>query len=292
MSNTQLLRRRIKSISNTRQITKAMELVAASKMRKAQNQVLLSRPYAHVIDHVLQTLGSGIDRKHHPLLRNTSPQNKKKVAFVLIAPDKGLAGSLVTNIMRETLQFINNNNENELNVITVERKARDFILKTGASIIADFASLQSPPTLRDTNPIARLIIDGFTKGSFDEVYIAYTRFINTVSQKPIINKILPIDNTKQNQQDIPSQEESVDFKFEPSSGEILESLLPRYIEIGIYQAAAEASASEHSARMVAMKNASDNAKDIIYDLQLTYNTTRQGAITQELAEVTAGANAI
>ncbi|OIP06424.1 ATP synthase F1 subunit gamma [Candidatus Berkelbacteria bacterium CG06_land_8_20_14_3_00_43_10] len=291
MSNTQQLRRRIKSISNTRQITKAMELVAASKMRKAQNQVLASRPYSNVIEYVLGTVGSGVDRTKHPLLRTGHRGPTQKIAFILIAPDKGLAGSLVTNIMRETLQFINQNNTHELNVITIERKARDFILKTGNTIIADFASLQSPPTLRDTNPIARLVIDGYTKKTFDQVYIGYTHFINTVSQKPIIKKILPIENTKPDQ-DESARNDSVEFRFEPSPDDILESLLPRYIEVEIYQAVAEAAASEHSARMVAMKNASDNAKDIIYDLQLTYNTTRQGAITQELAEVTAGANAV
>lgn len=291
MSNTQQLRRRIKSISNTRQITKAMELVAASKMRKAQNQVLASRPYSNVIEYVLHAVGSGVERTKHPLLRSSQSGPTQKIAFILIAPDKGLAGSLVSNIMRETLQFINQNNANELHVITIERKARDFILKTGKTIVADFASLQSPPTLRDTNPIARLVIDGFTQNTFDQVYIAYTHFINTVSQKPVIKKILPIENS-QPEHDESAQSGTREFNFEPSSDDILESLLPRYIEVEIYQAVAEAAASEHSARMVAMKNASDNAKDIIYDLQLTYNTTRQGAITQELAEVTAGANAI
>lgn len=291
MSNTQQLRRRIKSISNTRQITKAMELVAASKMRKAQNQVIASRPYARVVEHVLHAVGAGVERSKHPLLRLESMNDVKNVAFVLIAPDKGLAGSLVTNIMRETLQFFTQNT-NELHVITVERKARDFILKMGKHISADFDSLQSPPTMRDTNPIARLVIDSFTQGLYDEVYIAYTHFINTVTQKSIIKKILPIENPQQNPEEASENEDRGEVRFEPSSDDILESLLPRYIEIELYQAVSEAAASEHSARMVAMKNASDNAKDIIYDLQLTYNTTRQGAITQELAEVTAGANAM
>lgn len=312
MSNTQLLRRRIKSISNTRQITKAMELVAASKMRKAQTQVLASRPYNSSLNNLIMNIYNKIDRNLHPLLQ-IPESGRRNVGIILIAPSRGLAGSLVNNLMRATLQFmssINSDNDNRGNqhkakdesfsigIVTVEKKARDFAQKIHTNIIADFQKIESPPSIRDTNPIAHIIIDGYKNGTLTEIYLAYAHYINTVSQKPTIKKILPIEHENGNAEkvenhDINSElEKAAEFSFEPNPDDILDILLPRYIEMEVYQAVLEATASEHSARMVAMKNASDNAKELINDLQLTYNSTRQAAITQELAEVSAGANAL
>ncbi|MCL5411664.1 MAG: F0F1 ATP synthase subunit gamma [Patescibacteria group bacterium] len=323
MASTREIRRRIKSIKNTAQITKAMQLVAASKMRRAQAQVLAGRPYNELMNELLGSLSGKIDRSLHPLLATKVEEKNRKIGIILIGPSRGLAGGLMSNLIRSTVNFIEKNelaagkkiktqykeayelkeeieveglvNEVEstsFGVITVERKARDFILKLGHKLIGDFQKLNSPPTMFDTNPIAKIAMESFLDGTFTDVYLVYPHFVNTMTQKVVIKKILPIEESslrvKEESEDVIVSE----YTFEPKPNELLKALLPHFVEMEVYQAVLEAAASEHSARMVAMKSATDNAEEIIDDLTLTYNQVRQAAITQELLEITSAAAAL
>jgi len=293
------LKRRIKSVKNISQVTRAMQMVAASRMRRAQEQTLASRPYAAKAWEVLTHLASqrGDTEQLHPLL--THRDEIKKIAIILITADKGLAGAYNSNMIRATTRFMSEHNQQEANLITVGRKGRDFMVRYGRNVVAEFTDLPARPTTLDIGPIARLAVDGFLMGEYDEVYLAYTQFVNTLQQNPTIDLLLPIHaghvEGKVTGQHL-SQEDMIpgpaEYVYEPDPSTLLDTILPRFTELQVYQAVLEATASEHSARMVAMRNATENAKDLISDLTLTYNKVRQDAITKEMLDIAGGAEAL
>ena len=282
MANTKDIRRRIKSIRNIGQLTKAMQMVAASKMRKAQQHALAGRPYASLMNKVLVSLQKRTDPKSHPLL-NIRPVKKELV--LIISTDKGLAGALNTNLFREASHF-----DASIGVFVVTgRKAKQFVTRTKRELIADF-ELKDNPSFVETKAVSKFVTEKFLNGEVDKVSVLYTQFINTVNQKPVLRSLLPISAF-----DLPKGElaeggnEEVDvmasYVFEPNAEAVLDVMLPYYIQYQVFQMILDARASEHSARMVAMKNATDNAAQFIKDLTLEYNKMRQASITTELLEI-------
>ena len=284
MANIRLIRRRIKGIQNTAKITKAMEMIAASKMRRAQERGLAGRPYSEKITQVLAALAAlpMEERALHPLLQR---RPVAKISVVHITPDRGLAGGLVSNINRKTASFILEGSV-PVNIIAIGRKGFDFLRRTGQNIIAEFTGLGDRPSLIDTLPISHIIINDFSTAAVDEVYLAYTQFVNTMVQKPVMEKILPVEPAP-----IPAPE-NVDYIYEPGPDKVLGGLLPRFVEMQVYHHILEAIASEQSARMVAMRNATESAIELIDDLTLAYNKARQEMITRELLDITGGAVAL
>jgi F-type H+-transporting ATPase subunit gamma len=292
------IRRRIKSVKNISQVTRAMQMVAASKMRRAQEQALSSRPYAAKAWEILTHLSSqrGNVEQLHPLL-NQRPEIKN-VAIIMVTSDKGLAGAYNGNIIRAVTRFMRDNQQENAALVAVGRKGRDFMLRFGRNVVAEFTDLPARPSSLDARPLARIAIDGFLSGEYDEVYLAYTDFVNTLSQLPTVRLLLPIKpgsadgmvmREYMNQESTMSK---VDYIYEPSAETLLDTLLPRFTELQIYQALLEALASEHSARMVAMRSATENAKELIGDLTLSYNKARQEAITNEMLDIAGGAEAL
>jgi F-type H+-transporting ATPase subunit gamma len=284
LANIRLIRRRIKGIQNTAKITKAMEMIAASKMRRAQERGLAGRPYSEKITQVLSALAAlpMEERALHPLLQR---RPVAKISVVHITPDRGLAGGLVSNINRKTASFILEGSV-PVNIIAIGRKGFDFLRRTGQNIIAEFTGLGDRPSLIDTLPISHIVIDDFSSAAVDEVYLAYTQFVNTMVQKPVMEKILPVEPAP-----IPAPE-NVDYIYEPGPDKVLGGLLPRFVEMQVYHHILEAIASEQSARMVAMRNATESAIELIDDLTLAYNKARQEMITRELLDITGGAVAL
>ncbi|MDD4923347.1 MAG: ATP synthase F1 subunit gamma [Dehalococcoidales bacterium] len=284
MANIRLIRRRIKGVKNIAKITKAMEMIAASKMRKAQEHGLAGRPYSEKITQVISDLmavSSG--QALHPCL--TAREEVKKITIIHITPDRGLAGGLVGNINRMTARFILEKNA-KAGVIAVGRKGLDFLRRTGRQIEAEFTGLGDYPDLLATLPISHIVLDEYPRGETDEVYIAYTKFINTMSQEAVIEKLLPVEPAE-----IPPTE-NVEYIYEPNASAVLDGLIPRFVEMQVYHAILESIASEQSARMVAMRNATQNAKELIEDLTLVYNKVRQEMITNELLDITGGTAAL
>ena len=282
MANTQDIRRRIKSIRNTAQITKAMQMVAASKMRRAQQSALAGRPYAALMNTVLVSLQQRSDPKLHPLLR---VREVKKELVLIISTDKGLAGALNTNLLREVARF----DDAKAGYVVSGRKARQFVARTKRDLLADF-ELKDSPAFIETKPIAQFCIEKFLSGEVDKVSAIYTHFINTINQQPVVRTLLPISNFDLPQDSATetagsSADPMVGYTFEPTPEDVLDVMLPYYIQYQVYQMILDARASEHSARMVAMKNATDNAKEFIKDLTLEYNKMRQASITTELLEI-------
>jgi F-type H+-transporting ATPase subunit gamma len=282
MANTQDIRRRIRSIRNTAQITKAMQMVAASKMRKAQQQALAGRPYAGLMNKVFVSLQKRTDPRLHPLLE-IRPVNKELV--LIISTDKGLCGALNTNLFREAGNF----DQAKTAFIVTGKKARQFIARTKRELLADF-ELKDSPSFLETKPIGRFCMEKFVRREVDKVSVLYTHFINTINQRPVLQTLLPISSF-----DLPKGEASeaqsegtdpmIGYIFEPNAEVVLDVMLPYYISFQVFQMILDARASEHSARMVAMKNATDAANDFIKDLTLEYNKMRQASITTELLEI-------
>jgi F-type H+-transporting ATPase subunit gamma len=283
MANTQDIRRRIKSIRNTAQITKAMQMVAASKMRRAQQMALAGRPYAYLMNKVLVSLQQRTDPNLHPLLEI---RPLKKELILIISTDKGLAGALNTNLFRELSGI-----EADKTIFVVSgRKARQFVARTKRELLADF-ELKDSPSFVETKPIGRFCIEKFLNREVDKVSVLYSHFINTISQQAVVQTLLPIsrlDLVAGTKEETPKSE-AVDpllgYIFEPSGEAVLDFMLPYYVQYQVYQMILDARASEHSARMVAMKNATDNANQFIKDLTLEYNKMRQAGITTELLEI-------
>ena len=261
MANIRLIRRRIRGVQSTAKITRAMEMIATSKMRRAQEAGVAGRPYDQKIRQVIGDLATmnqtGVA---HPLLRR---REVKKIAIVHVSPDRGLCGGLTANLNRKTAGFI-----------------------LGQKTPAEFSQLGDRPSLLDTLAISRVIIDDYTSGYVDEVYVVFTRFVSTMVQTPVMEKLLPIEPPAGN----PAK--SGDFDYEPDAEDVLGALLPRFVEMEIYHAILESIASEQSARMVAMRSATDNAAELIQDLTLIYNKARQEAITTELLDISGGAAAL
>lgn len=293
------IRRRIKSVRNIGQVTRAMQAVAASRMQRAQAQVKATRAYAEkaweVLTHLAAQRQAG--EELHPLLQ-VRPLHT--VVLVVLTGDRGLCGAFNHNIILRAIDFIKESKKNKLSVklITVGRKGRDYMLRRGEDIVAEFTGIPDQPRLVDVTPIARVAIDGFLEGRFDQVYLAYSDFINVLIQRPTVKRLLPIMPTEIETQAMAEYVEGVrslpatEYIYEPDPRSILDQVLPRFTELQIYQAVLESIASEHSARMVAMRNASDNASALVDDLTLEFNKARQRAITLEIMDIAGGAEAL
>jgi len=276
------IRRRIGSVKNIKQITRAMQFVAASKLKRAQDATLAARPYSEKLDEVLSDLAAVLDGDDHPLL--AEPNGGKRL-IVLITTDRPLSGPLNTNIVRFVARDIIDN-PGDVAVITVGRKGRDAMRRTHVPLEAHFATFGDRPTFADVLPLARLVTDDFLAATYGRVDIVYSHWVSTLVQRPTLLTILPIKPAADTE-GIPGNQ----FIFEPSASAVLEQLLPRYVATRLFQAVLEAKASEESSRMVAMKNATENAEELIEDLTLSYNKVRQANITREMIEIASGANA-
>src|SRR6266513_943531 len=278
MANTQDIRRRIKSIRNTAQITKAMQMVAASKMRRAQQHALAGRPYAALMNRVLVSLQKRTDPTLHPLLQI---REVKKELVLIISTDKGLAGALNTSLFREVANF----DQSKTAFVVTGKKARQFVARTKRELLADF-ELKDSPSFVETKAISKFATEKFLAREVDKVSVVYTHFINTINQRPIIQTLLPIEHGElPKDESVPATDPLLGYIFEPNAEGVLEVMLPYYLQYQIFQMILDARASEHSARMVAMKNATENAHQFIKDLTLEYNKVRQASITTELLEI-------
>jgi F-type H+-transporting ATPase subunit gamma len=282
MASQRDIRRRIGAVRNIKQITRAMQFVAASKLKRAQDATLAARPYSDKLDEVLADLATVLGGEDHPLL---AEREGGKRLIVLITTDRGLAGPLNTNTIRFAAREITEHT-GDLTVVTVGRKGRDAMRRAGVPLEAHFAGFGDRPSFADVIPLARLISDDFLAGTIGRVDIVYSRFVTTLTQRPERYQLLPIQ-ASEDTTGIPGNQ----FIFEPSAGAVLQQLLPRYVATRLFQAVLESKASEESSRMVAMKNATENAEELIEDLTLSYNKVRQSNITREMIEIASGANA-
>lgn len=283
MASAREIRRRIRSVKNTGKITKAMEMVSAAKMRRAQRNTFATRPYADRMRDVLSEVSYRAgQRLAHPLL--TQRESLQRIGLVMITPDRGLCGGLVSNINRMSSRFIVEQRQagRTVEVLTVGKKGRDFALRTRLPLVAEVTGLGDAPGLIDILPIATNVINGFVEGRFDEVQVVYTSFVNTLVQRTQMRRLLPLEAMGE------ASGPRLDYTYEPDQEAVLNALLPRFVEVQLYSMILESIASEHSARMIAMRNATDNAKDLVRDLTLSMNKARQAAITKELAEIAAG----
>jgi F-type H+-transporting ATPase subunit gamma len=284
MISPRLLRRRIRSIQSTAKITRAMEMIATTKMRRAQEQALAGRPYSDKITQVIADLAaeSGGDTAAHPLLEK---RNVNKIAVIHITSDRGLCGGLNANINRLTSRFILEHNV-PVTLITVGRKGRDFMYRQQRDVRAEFTRINDRPSMLETLPISRVIIDDYSTGFVDQVYLSYTRFVTTMVQNPMLELLLPVEPSP-----IPKTE-TREFIYEPNPVFVMNELLPRFVEMRVYHAILEAIASEQSARMVAMRSATDNANDVMEELTLILNKARQEMITTELLDISGGVESL
>ncbi len=283
MANIRVIRRRIRSIQSTAKITKAMEMIATSKMKRCQERVIATRPYAERMTKLVAHLAALPQEGEalHPLLERRSVE---RITIVHITADRGLCGGLNSNVNRESAGFILEQGV-MATIIAVGRRGRDFMLRTGQDVHAEFIEIGDRPTLLDTLPISRIVIDDYTGRLVDRVYLAYPRFVTTMVQRPVMEQLLPVEPEV-------AEGVGVEYIYEPSSRIVLAGLLPRFVEMQVYHAILEAIASEQSARMVAMRSATDNANDLVQDLTLMYNKARQEMITKELMDIIGGVVAL
>jgi F-type H+-transporting ATPase subunit gamma len=296
MAGMKEIRGKIKSVQNTRKITKAMEMVAASKMRRAQERMRAARPYADKVRDIAAHMSSATPEYRHPFM--VSNEGAKSTGFILVTTDKGLCGGMNTNVLRASLQKFK---ELEGQGKTVEAtaiggKGLGFLNRLRAKVVSNVVQLGDTPHLEKLIGAVKVQLDMYSEGKVSAVYLAYTRFINTMKQEPVIEQLLPLSTEqferKEGETDSPTPNTAWDYIYEPDAQTVVDELLVRYVEALVYQAVAENMASEQSARMVAMKAASDNAKTVINELQLSYNKSRQAAITKELSEIVGGAAAV
>jgi F-type H+-transporting ATPase subunit gamma len=294
LPSTRELRLRVRSIKNLAQVTRALETVSASYVRRAVQATLATRPYAEKAWQVLIHLASQPGHTSlHPLL--TERPEVRKALVIMISGDRGLAGAYNVNILRQTLtQF--GHSPVPVSYIAVGRKGRDLLLRRRRDVIADFSNLPNPPSFADVSAIGRMAVEDFENGTYDQVYIAYTEYINMINQQPIVRKLLPLDvegGTLDRQgEETPVRRMTGVFVYEPDQGELLNEIVPRFTALQIYQAILSAQASEHAARMVAMRNATESANDLIGVLQMEYNKLRQQLITNEMLDISGGAEAL
>jgi len=277
------LRRRIRDVGRIKQITRAMQFVAASKLKRAQDSTLASRPYSQKLDEVLADLAAVLGTDDHPLL---AAREGGKRLLILITSDRGLAGPLNTNTIRFAARAIMDHT-GDVTVVSIGRKGRDAMRRSRVPLEAHFAGFGDRPKFADVIPLARLVTDGFVGGEFSQIDIVYPRFVSTLVQRPTVEPLLPITPADDTAEGIPGNQ----FIFEPNPAAVLEQLLPRYVATRLFQAVLEAKASEESSRMVAMKNATENADDLIDEYTLAYNKVRQSNITREMIEIATGAQA-
>ena len=287
MAGTKEIRTKIKSVQNTRKITKAMEMVAASKMRKAQERMRLARPFAAKIRSVAANISNANPEYRHPFL--TERDTVKRAAMIVVTTDKGLCGALNTNVLRMALAQYKAWQEEgeEIDVCCIDSKGVGFMQRLGANIVAEVSGLGDTPRMETILGAVKVVLDGYNEDRFDRVVIFYNKFVNTMKQESTVEQLLPVKG-----ESLGIPDGSWDYIYEPDAKEVLDQVLNRYIEAVVYQSVAENMSSEQSARMVAMKSASDNAATLIDELTLVYNKSRQAAITQELSEIVSGASAV
>ncbi|WP_426340633.1 F0F1 ATP synthase subunit gamma [Pseudoduganella sp. S-14] len=284
------IRGKIKSVENTKKITKAMEMVAASKMRKAQDRMRAARPYSDKIRNIAANLANANPEYTHPFLAEAGTE-AKAVGFIIVTTDKGLCGGMNTNVLR---MVTNKTREleaagNKIEAVAIGNKGLGFLNRIGVPVVAQATQIGDTPHLEKLIGPVQVMLEKFQEGKLDAVYLCYTKFINTMKQEPMVEQLLPLTADKMKADD---KSHNWDYIYEPDAASVIDELLERYIEALVYQAVAENLASEQSARMVAMKSASDNAGNVIGELKLVYNKTRQAAITKELSEIVAGAAAV
>ena len=286
MASGKEIRNKIKSVENTRKITKAMEMVAASKMRKAQNRMRAARPYGEKIRRVAANLSHALTEYKHPFLVN---REQATIGVVLVTSDKGLCGGLNSNLLRLAVVKMKEFDAQgkKFQATCIGNKGLGFMQRVGAKVVSHATGLGDTPHLEKLIGPVKVQLDAYMKGEIDALYIGYNRFINTMKQEPVFEQLLPLSGGT-----VGSAKTKWDYVYEPDAKAVIDDLLIRYVEALIYQAVAENIASEQSARMVAMKSASDNAKTVIGELKLVYNKTRQAAITKELSEIVSGAAAV
>jgi len=291
MAGSQEIRSKIKSVQNTRKITKAMEMVAASKMRKAQERMRAARPYGEKIRRLAANLSSAnVAEYRHPFLPRVKVETVKRVGLIVVTTDKGLCGGLNTNLLRlafATMRQWEIDGAIDIRVTCVGNKGLGFMQRMGANVISQITGMGDAPHVEKLVGPIKVMVDAFRDGELDAVHIAYTRFVNTMKQEPVVEALLPLSGERMG-----TPERSQDYLYEPDAQSVIDELLLRYVEALIYQGVAENMASEQSARMVAMKAATDNAGSVIKELQLIYNKARQAAITKEISEIVGGAAAI
>ena len=294
MAGMKEIRGKIKSVQNTRKITKAMEMVAASKMRRAQERMRAARPYADKVRDIAAHMSRANPEYRHPFM--VSNEGAKAAGFILVTTDKGLCGGMNTNVLRASLQKFKDleGQGKTVQASAIGSKGLGFLNRLQAKVVSNVVQLGDTPHLEKLIGAVKVQLDLYSEGKVSAVYLAYTRFINTMKQEPVIEQLLPLsaDQFERKEEDGTTPSTQWDYIYEPDAQAVVDELLVRYVEALVYQAVAENMASEQSARMVAMKAASDNAKTVINDLQLVYNKSRQAAITKELSEIVGGAAAV
>ena len=285
------IRGKIKSVENTKKITKAMEMVAASKMRKAQDRMRAARPYSDKVRNIALNLGKANPEYVHPFMRTN---DAKSAGFIVVTTDKGLCGGMNTNILRAVTNKIRDlqNDGVHTEAVAIGNKGFGFLNRIGAKVVSQATQLGDTPHLERLIGPVKVLLDAYAAGKLNAVYLSYTRFINTMKQEPVVEQLLPLSAARMAQDAVTPDEHGWDYIYEPDAQTVIDELLVRYVEALVYQAVAENMASEQSARMVAMKAATDNAGNVIAELKLVYNKTRQAAITKELSEIVAGAAAV
>lgn len=302
MPSTREIRQRIRSVKNTAKITKAMQMVASSKMRRAQERVEQARPFADQIRDLVSRLATAASNSNEAVtddLALLKQRPVRNIGIVLISPDRGLCGALPSNINRHAALTARNESQRlseqgrspGVEYIAVGRKGRDFVIRNDLGLTAEFTNYGDRPGIGDASAIAQVAVDAFLKGEVDVVYLVYAKFVNTVTQTPVAVQLLPVQPPEKKEEGEQAKE-ATEYIYEPDEQTLFKALLPRYVDILVYQAMLEAVASQQSAQMVAMKNATDNANELIQDLTLTYNKVRQAAITTQILEVVAGAEAL
>jgi F-type H+-transporting ATPase subunit gamma len=283
VASTLDLRRRIRSVKNTQQITRAMKMVAAAKLRRAQDRMMAARPYSGAMHQMLQSVASRVDAKKHPLLRR---RDEKNVLVVVVTADKGLCGGFNMNAIKAAQQTLADGNWEDASILPVGRKGNDFFRRRDMNIRTQAVNVFQTLSLDTARQLAATIIADYREEKIDAVYVVYNEFRSMISQKVVAQRMLPIETPEQ------KEEVGVDYLYEPEPEAILDHLLPRYVEFQLYRVLLESSAAEHAARMTAMEAATKNAKDVIERLTLTYNRARQAAITKEIIEIVSGASAL
>lgn len=295
MAGSREIRNKIKSVKNTQKITRAMEMVAASKMRKAQDRMKKARPYGEKIRNVAAHMSRASAEYHHPFL--IERDTVKRIGIIVVTSDKGLCGGLNTNVLRRALNEIKSweAEGEQIEACCIGNKGLGFMTRINANVISQVVSLGDSPDMEKLIGAVKIVLDGYTEDRFDRVYIFYNRFINTMKQEPVMEQLLPLTDERIRGDDDSKKDQQAaawDYIYEPEAKPVIDDIMVRYVEAIIYQAVAENMASEQSARMVAMKAASDNAGDVIDELTLVYNKSRQAAITKELSEIVGGAAAV
>jgi len=282
MANARDIRRRIRSVKNIQQITKAMKMVAAARLRRAQERAIASKPYTDKISDVLASVAAHTGDASHPLL---TVRDVEQIGYLVLSADKGLAGAYSSNLVKEVLSQVRGKDNAVL--VTVGRKARDYFKRRGYTIDGEYTGFSEKPSYQDAADLAQLMAGKFAAGEYDEIYLVYTQFYSPINQKPTTVKLLPVAGVGQ-EKETPQTE----YIFEPSAGEVLNMLLPSYLKTVIYSALLQSAASELGARMTAMGSATDNAQELISKLTLNYNKVRQATITREITEIVGGAEAL